>query len=40
MGLGRRGQGHLQPLIKFLRGEPAISRGHPEQFDDTVPVLM
>jgi hypothetical protein len=35
-----RGHGHFQPLVEFLRGQPPVSRGHSQQLDHPVPVVM
>lgn len=38
--VGARSQRPLQPVVEFFRGQPAITRGHPQQFDYPVPILV
>ena len=40
LAVGARRERHLQPLIEFLRGQPAITGRHPEHLDEPVPVLV
>ena len=40
LAVGPRGQGQLQALVEFLRGQPPVSRRHPQQLDHPVPVLV
>ena len=38
--VGARGQGRLDPLVELVNAETPITRRHPQQFNDPVPVLV
>ena len=40
LSVGARGQGRLDPLVELVKAETPIARGHPQQFNDPVPVLV